>query len=76
VAGCLTSRSRCPDVADATVNLASKGARVLAHPAPGETFDDNLIAFCYLGLGLNVELIDTNARRGVIEAVCSEPPER
>jgi hypothetical protein len=45
---------------------------VLAHPAPGEAFDEHLIAFCYLGLGLNVELIDTDARRSVIDAA-SEP---
>jgi methylmalonyl-CoA/ethylmalonyl-CoA epimerase len=64
------------DVEAATAALAGKGARVLAQPAPGEAFDDNLIAFCYLGLGLNVELIDTDARRAVIEAAGSEPPER
>ncbi len=62
------------DVKAGTAALAGKGARVLAQPAPGEAFDDNLIAFCYLGLGLNVELIDTDARRAVIEAG-SEPPE-
>ena len=64
------------DVGVATAALAGNGARVLAQPAPGEAFDDNLIAFCYLGLGLNVGLIDTDARRGVIEAGLSESPER
>lgn len=58
------------DVAGGCDDLASKGARILAAPAPGEAFDDHLIAFCFLGLGLNVELIDTDARRGLL----TEPP--
>ena len=55
---------KVPDVATACADLAGKGARVIAQPAPGEAFDDHLIAFLYLGLGLNVEVIDTDARRG------------
>ena len=55
---------KVPDVATACADLASKGARVIAQPAPGEAFDDHLIAFLYLGLGLNVEVIDTDDRRG------------
>jgi len=55
---------RVPDVATACADLAGKGARVIAQPAPGEAFDDHLIAFLYLGLGLNVEVIDTDDRRG------------
>lgn len=58
------------DVAAGCDDLAGKGARILAAPAPGEAFDDHLIAFCFLGLGLNVELIDTDARRGLL----TEPP--
>ncbi|KAA3625997.1 MAG: hypothetical protein DWQ09_17290 [Proteobacteria bacterium] len=45
--------------------LAAKGARVLAAPQPGEAFDDALIAFVYAGMGLNVEVIDTDKRRGL-----------
>ena len=63
------------DVEAATAALSGKGARVVAAPAPGEAFDDNLIAFCYLGLGLNVELIDTDARRAIVEAGGGEPSE-
>lgn len=44
--------------------LAGRGLRVLSAPAPGEAFDDHLIAFGYAGCGLNVEVIDTDARRG------------
>jgi methylmalonyl-CoA/ethylmalonyl-CoA epimerase len=55
---------KVPDVAAACVDLAERGGRIIAPPAPGEAFDDHPIAFCYLGLGLNVELIDTDDRRG------------
>lgn len=60
---CFTS----PDVNAACEALTSAGARMLSPPAPGEAFDDGLIAFLYAGLGLNVEVIDTDARRGLIE---------
>jgi methylmalonyl-CoA/ethylmalonyl-CoA epimerase len=56
------------DVPAACVDLAERGARVIAAPAPGEAFDENLIAFLYLGMGLNVEVIDTDVRRGVIDS--------
>lgn len=55
---------KVPDVTAACDTLSAAGARLLAPPQPGEAFDDHLIAFCYLGQGLNVELIDTDARRG------------
>jgi methylmalonyl-CoA/ethylmalonyl-CoA epimerase len=54
---------RVADVAAGCSDLASQRVRILAEPAPGEAFDDNLIAFCYVGFGLNIELIDTEARR-------------
>lgn len=44
-------------------DLAHKGCRIVAPPAPGEAFEENLIAFAFLGAGLNVELIDTDQRR-------------
>ena len=52
------------DVEAAAASLAGRGVRILAPPQPGEAFDDHLIAFCYVGFGLNIELIDTDARRG------------
>jgi methylmalonyl-CoA/ethylmalonyl-CoA epimerase len=57
---------KAPDVSQACQELAGKGVRILSNPAPGEAFDDNLIAFCYLGFGLNIEVIDTIARRNII----------
>ena len=56
-----------PDVAMACDELSANGARVIAQPAPGEAFDDHLIAFCYLGFGLNAEVIDTDARRSLLQ---------
>jgi methylmalonyl-CoA/ethylmalonyl-CoA epimerase len=54
---------KVPDVHEACGTLVERGARLLAPPAPGEAFDDNAIAFLYLGLGLNIEVVDTNVRR-------------
>ena len=58
---------RVPDVPEACRALASQGVRILAEPQPGEAFDNNLIAFCYLGLGINAELIDSGVRRNELE---------
>lgn len=58
---------RVPDVIASSEALQQEGVRVLFPPAPGEAFDDELIAFCYVGLGLNVELIDTDRRRALLE---------
>lgn len=58
----------CFKVDDVQVQLSELeklGLRVLAQPAPGEAFDDGLIAFGYAGAGLNVELIDTDRRRNL-----------
>lgn len=55
------------DTALAVKALEERGMRVLAPPAPGEAFDDGLIAFGYVGCGLNIELIDTDRRRDRID---------
>ncbi len=57
---------KATDVVAACQDLSSRGARVIAEPQPGEAFDDELIAFVYLGFGLNAELIDTDRRRGCL----------
>ena len=54
------------DVRTQLAELEKLGLRVLAQPAPGEAFDDGLIAFGYAGAGLNVELIDTDRRRNLL----------
>lgn len=54
------------DVGSACDVLREKGAVVISPPQPGEAFDGHPIAFCYLGLGLNVELVDTDLRRALV----------
>lgn len=55
------------DVQQACTALSAEGVRIISKPAPGEAFDDHLIAFLYMGHGLNVELVDTDARRNLVE---------
>ena len=43
---------RADDTTEMLQELAGRGLRVLADPAPGEAFDDHLIAFGYAGFGL------------------------
>jgi methylmalonyl-CoA/ethylmalonyl-CoA epimerase len=57
---------KADDVQAQLSELEKLGLRVLAQPAPGEAFDDGLIAFGYAGAGLNIELIDTDRRRDLI----------
>jgi methylmalonyl-CoA/ethylmalonyl-CoA epimerase len=47
-------------------DLEGKGVRIVTAPQPGEAFDEALIAFAFLGQGLNVELIDTDRRRNEV----------
>lgn len=54
---------RTDDTQSTLDELSGRGLRVLSPPAPGEAFDDHLIAFGYAGCGLNIELIDTDERR-------------
>lgn len=59
---------RVPDVQAGADSLVSAGARLLAGPEPGEAFGNNPIAFCYLGAGLNAELVDTDERHDSLDA--------
>src|SRR5690606_27029643 len=59
---------RTDDTQAALADLSANGLRVLSPPAPGEAFDDHLIAFGYAGCGLNIELIDTDERRALLDA--------
>lgn len=54
---------RTESVAAAVADVEQKGAKIVAAPQPGEAFDDALIAFAFVGMGLNVELFDTDGRR-------------
>ena len=54
---------RTESVERGVADLEEAGARTIGPPAPGEAFDDSLIAFVFAGAGLNVEIIETDARR-------------
>lgn len=58
---------RVENTDDACSQLSELGARVTSNPEPGEAFDDSLIAFLYVGSGINVEVFDTDSRRGLID---------
>jgi methylmalonyl-CoA/ethylmalonyl-CoA epimerase len=57
---------KADDVRAQLASLEKLGLRVLAAPAPGEAFEEELIAFGYAGSGLNIELIDTDLRRDLL----------
>jgi len=65
---------KADEISAKLAELVEQGLRVLSHPAPGEAFNDHLIAFGYAGCGLNIELIDTDERRGVLERSEPESP--
>ena len=58
---------RTESVEQAVAHLETNGAKVVAKAQPGEAFDDEMIAFAFLGTGLNIELIDTDKRRAQLE---------
>jgi len=58
---------RCSDLKSDIPLLREKGARLMVPPEPGEAFKSNDIAF-FLAGGLNVELIDTAEKEGLIQA--------
>lgn len=57
---------RCDSLADDLRRVTSSGARVLSGPEPGEAFDNEEIAFCYVGQGLNVEFIESEKRANLL----------
>ena len=57
---------RVPSVDAEVARLAAMGLRTLTPPQPGEAFENEPIAFVYVGDGLNVELIDTDRRAGLL----------
>ena len=57
---------KCAQLDDEIANLSSQGLRVLVKPQPGEAFDNEEIAFIFDKQGLNIELIDTDKKAGLI----------
>ncbi len=57
---------RCADLETEIERLKEQGMRVLTAPQPGEAFGGEDIAFLYAPGGLNVELIATDTRAGLL----------
>ena len=57
---------KCSDVNEKLNELSDKGLLVLVPPQPGEAFNNHEIAFLLARYGLNIELIDTEERYGLL----------
>ena len=57
---------KCSDVNEKLNVLSDKGLLVLVPPQPGEAFNNHEIAFLLARYGLNIELIDTEERYGLL----------
>ena len=57
---------KCNKVEKELERLKTLGLRVLAEPEPGEAFENEKISFVYAKQGLNIEIIDTEKRAGLI----------
>ena len=57
---------RCPDIESEIDTLKKKGLILLVPPQPGEAFNNKDIAFLLARNGLNIELIDTEEKSGII----------
>ncbi|MRS03915.1 hypothetical protein EG832_11950 [bacterium] len=57
---------RCESVQEGVRELSAKGLITLVPPQPGEAFNNHDIAFMLARYGLNIELIDTQERAGLL----------
>lgn len=57
---------RCSDMDVKLPELTEKGLRLLVAPEPGEAFNNNDIAFLMGRFNMNIELIDTEEKAGLI----------
>lgn len=57
---------RCDDIDETMVELTEKGLLTLVPPQPGEAFNNHRIAFLLARNGVNIELIDTEEKAGLI----------
>lgn len=60
---------KCTNIEVDIERLKEMGLRVLAGPQPGEAFENEMIAFLYVKQGLNIELIDTEKRAGLLPTI-------
>lgn len=57
---------KCDNLESKLEELTEKKLRILSYPQPGEAFENEKIAFIFVGNGLNIELIDTDKKTGRI----------
>lgn len=57
---------RCEDVHEKVKELQDKGLRLLLAPEPGEAFSNKNIAFMLARYNMNVEIIDTDEKAGLV----------
>jgi len=60
---------KCAAVDAEIDRLGALGLRVLVKPEPGEAFASEKIAFLFDQQGINIELIDTDNKAGILERV-------
>lgn len=58
---------KCENLKKELARMEEFGLRILTPPEPGEAFANEDIAFVFAGQGLNIELIDTDKRAGVVD---------
>jgi methylmalonyl-CoA/ethylmalonyl-CoA epimerase len=58
---------KCDSLEDKMSELTGKGMITLVPPQPGEAFNDHNIAFMLARSGINIELIDTDEKAGMLD---------
>jgi methylmalonyl-CoA/ethylmalonyl-CoA epimerase len=57
---------KCNNIDEQMVELTQKGLITLVRPQPGEAFNNHDIAFLLAKNGINIELIDTDEKAGLL----------
>jgi methylmalonyl-CoA/ethylmalonyl-CoA epimerase len=57
---------KCDNINDGLKELQNKGLITLVPPQPGEAFNNHSIAFLLAKNGINIELIDTDEKAGIL----------
>lgn len=57
---------KCENIDDQIAELKEKGLITLVPPQPGEAFNNHNIAFLLGRYGMNIELIDTEEKAGIL----------
>lgn len=57
---------KCSNIDDKISELTGKGLKLLVSPQPGEAFNNKNISFLMGRFGLNLELIDTDEKAGLL----------